>query len=225
MKKFLLVTVILCMFGWAVFFFQTQQIWENDSPSTEENAEINIRIKDDRQPNLPEFTLWYNKVLPPTLPCAQSEKDQNPTTYLCASTEYREMAPIYEQFIHSVKLGDMENAWKMGKKLWPYLSGFNGDKYRVHKGSLIAITFGPQSWGDVLFETYTVLDDTIVNQNYTINASDYNDWEEAIVQKFQMKSFDDIYNGSIPPEWEKWQNIMKYANEYWYERFMKTPIQ
>lgn len=70
----------------------------------------------------------------------------------------------------------------------------------MHKGSLIAITFGPQSWGDVLFETYTVLDDTIVNQNYTINASDYNDWEEAIVQKFQMKSFDDIYNGSIPPE-------------------------
>ena len=58
-----------------------------------------------------------------------------------------------------------------------------------------------------------------------MHESDFTSWQDAIVAKFQMKSFDDLYNGSIKPDGEKWKSIMKYADEYWYDRFMKTPIQ
>lgn len=184
-----------------------------------------IKIRDDRLPNLGEFTLYWADSLKDTLNCVTDENDRAPGVYLCTDPEYAEIVTTYDQFKKYLLQKDFENAWKMGKKLWPYFSGFGGDKYRVYEGSLITITFGPQAWGDVSFGTYTLLDDKIIEQHFAIHTSDYTAWEDAIVQKFQMKSFGDLYNGSIQQEWEVWNSVMKYADEYWYDRFLKTPIQ
>ncbi len=187
--------------------------------------EERIKIRDTRLPNLGEFTLYYADSLKDTLVCVTDENDRAPGIYLCTDPEYAEMTTAYDQFKKYFLQKDMENAWKMGKKLWPYFSGFGGDKYRVYRGSLITITFGPQAWGDVSFGTYTLLDGKIIEQHFSMHESDFTSWQDAIVAKFQMKSFDDLYNGSIKPDGEKWKSIMKYADEYWYDRFMKTSIQ
>lgn len=79
--------------------------------------EERIKIRDTRLPNLGEFTLYYADSLKDTLVCVTDENDRAPGMYLCTDPEYAEMTTAYDQFKKYFLQKDMENAWKMGKKL------------------------------------------------------------------------------------------------------------
>jgi len=113
-----------------------------------------------------------------------------------------------------------------GAALGAYNYGFSETKYRVSGDSFFGMTFGPQAWGSVLFPVYTVRNNTIVRQVFTTSDADYKAWEKAIIDKYNLKSLDEIFaNDTIKTDSAKYTEILNFANQYWYDRFEKMEIK
>lgn len=177
-------------------------------------------------PKLPEFWAGPVEVLPKQLSCVKTEIEVWLGDPLCESDYYKKNATAYTLFLAALRAKDNEKIVQYGTTLGAYNYGFSETKYRIFGDSFIGMTFGPQSWGSISFLVYTLRGDTIVHQIFSNSDTDYRDWENAVVKKYNLKSLDELFrNDTIKIDSEKYKEILAFANQYWYDRFEKMEIK